>query len=128
MQSRRGFMLMLTMAFVAMAFVGSVIAEELLGVISKVDVEGKKLTVIEKDTEKEIEITINDKTEQVSKKKGEDEPTIVKLDMEHLEKLEKNVEKAKDKGRKGVSAKITHEKGVASKIQFQGGRGKKKAE
>ncbi len=126
MQSRRGFMLMLTMAFVAMAFVvGSVIADELLGVISKVDVEGKKLTVIEKDTDKEIEITINDKTEQVSKKKGEDEPTVVKLDMENLEKLAKGVDRAKEKGRKGVNAKITHEKGVASKVELKGGRGKK---
>ena len=66
MQSRRGFLLMLITGFVAMAFVvGSVIADELLGVISKVDVEGKKITVIEKDTEKEIEIKITDETEQV---------------------------------------------------------------
>jgi hypothetical protein len=126
MQTRRGLLLTLITGFVAMAFVvGSVIADELLGVISKVDVEGKKLTVIQKDTEKEFVITINDKTEQVSKKKGEDEPTIVKLDMEHLEKLAKRVEGAKEKGRPGVNAKITHEKGVASKIEFMRGRRKK---
>ena len=125
MQSRRGLLLTLVTGFVALTFVGVVIADELLGVISKVDVEGKKLTVIQKDTEKEIEITINDKTEQVSKKKGEDEPRVVKLDMEHLEKLAKRVDGAKEKGRKGVAAKITHEKGIASKIEYVRGKRKK---
>ena len=66
-------------------------------------------------------ITITDDTEVV--KKGE----TVKVD---LEELEKAVKKAQEKGRKGVSVKITHEKKVASKIEFQKkkGGGKKKAE
>ena len=119
MQNRRKFLLTLAAAVAGMGLVvASVIADELLGVITKVDVEGKKITVIEKDTEKEHVIKITDETEQVSKKGS------VKLD---LEKLATRVEKANEKGKK-VSAKITHEKGVASKIQFQGGRGKKKAE
>ena len=126
MQLRRGFLFMFVTGFVAMVFVGTVIAEDLLGVISKVDVEGKKVIVIEKDTELEIVVKITDKTEQVSKKKGEDEPTTVKLDSENLEKLSKKVEGAKVKGRKGLNAKITHEKGVASKIELKGGRGKKR--
>ena len=45
MRTRRGFLLTVVSGFVAMAFVvGSVIADELLGVLSKVDVEGKKIT------------------------------------------------------------------------------------
>ena len=50
----------------------------------------------------------------------------VKVDKEVYEKLEKGIEKAKDKGRKGVMAKITHEKKIISKIQ-RTGKGKKAA-
>jgi len=121
MQNRRKFLLTLTAGVAAMGFVvASVIADELLGTMIKVDVEGKKITVEEKDTDKEIEITVNDDTEVVTKKGA------VKVD---LEKLEKNVKKAQDAGRKGVSVKVTHEKKVASKIEFQKkGAGKKKAD
>jgi hypothetical protein len=87
-----------------------VLADELLGVISKVDVEGKKITVIEKDTDKEIEVKITDDTEQVTK------GGFAKVD---LEKLDARVKKSADSGKKGVAAKITHEKGVASKLEFR---------
>src|SRR5262249_38097621 len=96
--------------------VAPAIAEELLGVISKVDIEGKKLTVIEKDTDKDVTITVTDDTEYVTGKGSG------KVD---LEKLSKNVATAIEKGKKGVTAKITHDKGVASKIVA--GAGKKKA-
>ena len=112
MMNRRGFMLMLTTGLVALGFVvGTVIADELLGTITKVDVDGKVLTVVEKDTDKEVKIKVNDKTETVGKG-----GTTKKLD---LEKLEKFVEKIQDNGGKGVQAKITHENRVASKIQYQ---------
>jgi hypothetical protein len=88
---------------------GSVLADELLGVITKVDIEGKKLTVVEKDTDKEVIVTITDTTEQVTKKGS------AKVD---LEKLSKGLEKAKEKGAKGINSKITHEKGVASKLEM----------
>jgi signal transduction histidine kinase len=39
-------------------------------VLTKVDVEGKKITVIEKDSDKEIEIKITDDTERISKKQA----------------------------------------------------------
>ncbi|MGP0069847.1 MAG: hypothetical protein ACLQGP_40375 [Isosphaeraceae bacterium] len=121
MQSRRGFLLTIVTGFVAMALVvGSVFADELLGVLTKVDVEGKKLTVVQKDTDKEIEVKVTDETEQVQKKKGE--TTTVKLD---LEKLSKGVERAIEKGRKGVDVVVTHEKGVASKIEVKYQRKKK---
>src|SRR5271170_5958820 len=85
MQSRRGLLLTLVTGFVAMALVvGSVFADELLGVLSKVDVEGKKITVIEKDTDKEVVVKIPDDTKAVQKKKGEDEPSLVKVDLEKL--------------------------------------------
>jgi hypothetical protein len=117
MQNRRKFVLTLAAAVAGMGLVvASVIADELLGVLSKVDVEGKKITVVEKDTDKEIEIKITDDTETVTKKGA------VKVD---LEKLAKNVAKASDAGKK-VSVKVTHEKGVASKIEIQ--RKKKAAE
>ena len=117
MQSRRGFLFKITAGFAAMALVivGSVIADELLGTITKVDADAKKLTVVEKDTDKEIEVKVTDDTEIVTK------DGTVKLD---LEKLDGRVKKFEEAGKK-VMAKITHEKGVASKIEYQR---KKKAE
>jgi biopolymer transport protein ExbD len=110
LKNRRSFWLTLTTAFVGLALVaGTVMADELLGVLIKVDVEGKKLTVVAKDTDKEIEVTTNDKTEVVTKKGS------VPVD---LEKLSKQVEKAKADGKK-YAVKITHEKNVASKIERQ---------
>jgi hypothetical protein len=109
MLNRRGALRAFAALGVAMAVVvGSVFADELIGVISKVDRDAKKLTVIEKGTDKEVVVEINDDTEYVTKK------GTSKVD---LEKLETRIEKAKEKGAKGVRAKITHEKNVASKIE-----------
>ncbi len=120
MQSRRKFMLLVSASVAAMGFVvATVFADELIGVITKIDVEGKKITVLEKDSDKEVVVKITDDTEQVSKKGNS------KVD---LEKLEGYLKKMQDAGKKGLSAKITHEKNVASKIQIQKGQGKKKAE
>jgi hypothetical protein len=118
MQSRRSFLFKLAAGFAVMSMVvvGTVLADELLGVITKVDVEGKKLTVVEKDTDKEIEVKVTGDTE-VATKDG-----LVKID---LEKLDARVKKMQDAGKKGAAAKITHEKGVASKIEYTK---KKKAE
>ena len=69
---------------------------------------GKKVTVVEKDTDKEIEVTITDDTEYVTPKKSG------KVD---LERLAKGIEKAKERGKQGIRVKVTHEKGVASKIE-----------
>jgi len=111
MQNRRGFLLTAVTGVVAMALVvGTVIADELLGVLTKVDAEGKKVTVVEKDTDKEVVVKITDDTVQVTKK-GE-----VKVD---LEKLDGFVKKVQEAGKKGITVKVTHEKGVASKIEFQ---------
>ena len=110
MMSRRGLLLSLTTGLVALVMVvGSVLADELLGMIIKVDADAKVLTVVPKDSDKEIKIKVTDKTE-VSKKGGSFEKI-------NLEKLEKSVEKAKDKGAKGIQVKITHENNVASKIE-----------
>ena len=110
MKNRRAFLLALTSTFVALAvMVGPVIADELFGVITKVDVAEKKLTVLEKDTDKEVIVTTNDTTEWVTKKGSS------KVD---LEKIEKNLTKAKEKGAKGISVKIEHDKAVASKIHM----------
>jgi len=112
MKTRRSFLMMFTVAAVAMVLVvGSAIADELLGVITKVDVEAKKLTVTEKGSDKETQVTVNDDTEYVTKKGSS------KVDME---KLSKGLERAKEKGAKGIPVKVTHEKGVASKIERVG--------
>lgn len=116
MKNRRGFLLSLLTVVVALTFVAaSVFADEVIGMLSKVDVEGKKITVIEKDTDKEVDLKVGDETE-ITTKKGS-----VKVD---LEKIEKRLAKAKEKGRKGIPVKVEHDKGVASKITYQA---KKKA-
>jgi hypothetical protein len=121
--SRRGLLLSLTSMFVALLVLAApVIADELLGVITKVDVEGKKLTVLTKD-EGNVEITVNDKTEQVTKN------GTVPVDLEKVAAtIAKIQQKAKDAGKDetkaGLRVKITHEKKVASKIEPAG---KKKA-
>jgi hypothetical protein len=121
MQNRRGFLAKLATCLGIMGVIGIggiVFADELLGVISKVDVEGKKITVIEKDTDKEVEVKITDETEATAK------GGYAKVD---LEKLDERVKKAVDAGKKGINAKIIHEKGVASKIEIKFQK-KKKAE
>ncbi len=108
MKNRRTLLMALSTAFVALSLiVGSAIADELYGVLTKVDTDAKKVTVVEKDTDKEVLVTITDETEYVTKKGAS------KID---LEKVAKNIEKAKDKGAKGIPVQVTHEKGVASKI------------
>ncbi len=108
MQNRRKFFLMLTTSFVALGLIaGTALADELLGVLTKVDVEGKKVTVVEKGTDKEVIVTITPETEYVTKKGA------IKID---LAKVAKGVEKAHDAGKKGINVTVEHEKGVASKI------------
>ncbi|MGZ3416037.1 MAG: hypothetical protein ACXVAT_19640 [Isosphaeraceae bacterium] len=117
MMNRRGFVLSLTTGLVALVLVvGSVLAEELVGTIIKVDADAKLIVVVPKDSDKEIKIKVTDKTELVTRKGTR------KVD---LEKLEKNLQKAKDNGDEGIHAKITYiaaaskkEDGVASKIQY----------
>ena len=108
MQNRRKFFLALTTSFVALSLIaGSAFAAELFGVLTKVDANAKKVTVIEKGTDKEIVVTVTDETEWVTKKGSS------KVD---FAKITKNVEKAQGKGLKGINVKVDHEKGVASKI------------
>jgi len=115
MQNRRTFLLSLTAGIVAAAvIITPVIAEELFGVVSNVDVEGKKLTVKTKDGV-DVVVTTTDSTEIVN---GNGD-TI------DLAKIARGVSKAKDAGKTPAKAKVTHEKGVASKIIF-GGFAKKK--
>ncbi len=108
MNTRRKFLCSMLAGVVAFGVVaGSVLADELLGILTKVDVAGKKVTVVEEGTDKEVLVTITDSTEYVTKKGNS------KVD---LEKIEKNIAKAKDAGKKGIQVKVEHEKGVASKI------------
>ena len=112
MNHRRSFLRTLAVSLVALTvIVAPVIADELFGTIIKVDVPTKKITVLEKDTDKEVEVTTTDDTEHVTDKG---------TDKVNLEKLQKNVTKQIDAGKKGVRAKVTHEKGVASSISTVG--------
>ena len=111
MKNRRTFLMTLVAGLMALAvIVAPVIADELFGVITKVDVEGKKITVANKEDDKDVVVTITDDTEYVTPK------GTSKVD---LEKLSKNVAKIQEKGKKGITAKVTHEKNVASKITVQ---------
>jgi hypothetical protein len=108
MKNRRAFLLTLTSGFMALAVLAApVIADELIGFISKVDVGAKKITVTTDDGDKDLSVT--DDT-VVAKKGGE----FVKVD---LEKLATQVEKAKEKNGKGLARKITHAGGKVSKIE-----------
>ena len=106
MKNRRAFLMTMAAGLMALTVViAPVIAEELFGVLTKVDVENKKLTVQSKDGG-DVEITVNDDTELVTGKGSN------KID---LEKLSKNLAKASDAGKK-VQTKVTHENKVASKV------------
>ena len=79
MMNRRGLLLSLTTGLVALVLVvGTVLADELIGTIIKVDADAKVIVVIPKDSDKEIKVKVTDKTEQVSKKGTQ------KLDLEKL--------------------------------------------
>jgi len=107
MKNRRELLLTLTDGLVALAvIITPVIAEELMGFITSVDIAGKKVTVLTKGSEDPIEVTTTDSTEVVT----------LKGDTVDLEKLARRVSKVKEEGKKGVFAKVTHENKVASKI------------
>ncbi len=109
MSTRRTFVRAFAVAFVALGvMVVPALAAELFGVLTKVDVENKKVTVVEKGTDKEVVVTITDETELETPKKA------MKVDLEKLERL---VEKVQEKGRKGLPVIVTHEDGKASKIK-----------
>ncbi|MBX6312344.1 MAG: hypothetical protein IRY99_05405 [Isosphaeraceae bacterium] len=106
MQTRRRFVLTLTAVLVALGLVVvPVLADELIGRITKVDVAASKIVVTEKGTNKEVDVKVTESTVYETPQGKE-----VRV---NLEKLQKRVEKAK----KGVSVIVTHEKGVASRIK-----------
>lgn len=103
---RAGVALAMTLAVVA----GSVFADEIFGVITKVDVDAKKITVVEKKADKETVLEVDDEAVLITPK----DEAGSKLD---LKKLEDRVTKARQKaGAKGVRAKVTHDGGKVSKI------------
>jgi hypothetical protein len=117
MKNRPKFLMILACAVMALGvMIVPTLADELMGRITKVNLDSKTLTVIEKDTDKLIDVKVNDDTVFLTKN-GEQ-----KVD---LEKLEKGLEKAKQ----GIPVVVTHEKGVASKIRYAGkGKGQRKKE
>jgi hypothetical protein len=108
MTTRRKFLSAILPAFVALGLIaGAAFADELFGVLTEVDIEGHKVTVVEKGTDKEVLVTVTEDTEYVTPKGS---------GKVQLKKVAKAVEKAKEKGNKGVQVKVEHKAGVASKI------------
>ena len=66
--------------------------------MTKVDPDAKKVTVVEKDTDKEVVVKTTDDTELVTQKGSS------KLD---LEKLSKGVAKYQDAGKKGMPVRVS---------------------
>jgi len=106
LKTRRRFVLTSVCTLVAASIlVVPVIADELVGRITKVDVEGKKVVVTEKGSDKEVNVRITDET-IFETPKGES-----KID---LEKLQKGVEKSK----RGFPVIVTHKDGVAERVKL----------
>ena len=97
----------LAVAFTLVLTVGTALAAELMGKIKSVDVDAKKIVVTEKDTDKDVEVTVTDDTEWVTKKKTS------KIDL--------------NKVKKDMEVEVTHENAKASKIVLKKGVGKKNA-
>jgi serine/threonine protein kinase len=81
----------------------------LLGVITKVDVEGKTLTIESVNDGKVVHLSTDGSTEYISKKG--------RLNID-LEKMDSAVRKNQDAGKKGVFVNVTYAQGVASKVSF----------
>ena len=94
-------------AFALTITVGTALAAELLGTIKSVDIDGKKIVVTEKGTDKDVEVTVTDDTEWVTKKK------TAKIDL--------------NKVRKGTEVEVIHEDAKASKITVKKAPPKKEA-
>lgn len=105
MKNHRAYHMLLTTSVVALAVTATpVIAAELLGMITKVNVDEQTLTVVEKETANEVVFKTNAETSYVTKK-GES----IKLD---LQKLARALEKSKESGKKGISVKVGHKDGT----------------
>ncbi len=85
--------------------VGTALAAELMGTIKSIDIDAKKIVVTEKDTDKDVEVTVTDDTEWVTKKKSG------KIDLAKV--------------KKGTMVLVTHEDAKASKIEVKKGAPKK---
>ena len=113
MKTPRSFLVGLAAGVVGLALIPGVsLAGEILGHLTKVDADGKKLTITETGSGKSTVVTVNDKT-VFTGKKGETSAD--------LSKLSKQLAKADDSGKtKKFDVKITEEKGVAVKVQLGG--------
>jgi hypothetical protein len=108
MKTRRTFLMMLTgglMATLVLAI--PALAAELLGRVKDVDAAAKKIVVVEKGTNKDVDVTITDQT-TYELPNGK---TPRKFDIEKLKKRQ---------------VAVTHENGVASKIVLKKGAPKAK--
>ncbi len=116
MKSRRKFLMSLACAVAALGvMIAPALASELIGRITKVDVDAKTLLVTETDTDLEIKVKVNERTVAATRK-GEQ-----KVD---LEKVKEALETAKS----GIAVTVTHQKGVASKITYTAsGKGQRKS-
>lgn len=92
---------------------GSVFADEIFGVITKVDPETRKITVYQKKADKETVLVVAEDAELITPKSESGR----KID---LKKMEDQLAKAKERNpdAKGIRAKITYQGDKASKIEI----------
>lgn len=111
MSSYRGLIRAGAALAMALAFVmGSVLADEIFGVITKVDPAAKKITVYQKKADKEFDLEVGDDALLVTQKDADGS----KID---LSKLENQLTKAKEKN--------ANSKGIFAKIEYEGTKLKK---
>lgn len=117
-QTRRPWFRLLVSATVALLFmVVAVKAEEIFGILSKVDADHNKITITQKKSDRETVLTVTDETQFVTPKKSG--KFVAK-------RVAKRVEKAQEKGRPGIPVAVTYDDGVASKVEIRAGKKKKK--
>lgn len=86
-----------------------VIAEELRGLLTQVDIEKKTVTITIEDGS-EVVVSVRPDTQYVTPK------GTASLE---LEKMVKSLERAQSKGRKGFGVLVIHEESVASQIKVE---------
>ncbi|WP_165250882.1 hypothetical protein [Paludisphaera soli] len=113
MASYRGWVRASAALATALAVVmGSVFADEIYGVITKVDPEARKITVFQKKADKETVLIVDEDAELITPK----DESGSKVD---LKKMEKMLSKSKERNpdAKGIRVRVTHEGDKASKIE-----------
>ncbi len=108
MRARLAFLTLMALGLAAPA----AFSDELKGRLSKVNIDDKSITVVENGTNKEVVVKINARTQMAVAKKAR-----------HVD-LAKVKERVEKRIKKGINIEVTHENGIASKIELDRKKGK----